>query len=60
MTGADRVCRALVPLKSPIPEDGELGAEDAADLLSISPRVMNYKIKTLAIEMPKRRMTIAS
>jgi Nif-specific regulatory protein len=34
--------------------------KDAADLLSISPRVMNYKIKTLAIEMPKRRMTIAS
>jgi DNA-binding NtrC family response regulator len=34
--------------------------KDAADLLSISPRVMNYKIKTLAIEMPKRRITIAS
>ena len=34
--------------------------KDAADLLSISPRVMNYKIKTLAIEMPKRRMTIAN
>ena len=34
--------------------------KDAADLLSISPRVMNYKIKTLAIEMPKRRMTMAS
>ena len=30
--------------------------KDAADLLSISPRVMNYKIKTLGIEMPKRRM----
>jgi two-component system, NtrC family, response regulator AtoC len=29
--------------------------KDAADLLSISPRVMNYKIKTLRIEMPKRR-----
>ncbi|MCC7033767.1 MAG: sigma-54-dependent Fis family transcriptional regulator [Acidobacteria bacterium] len=29
--------------------------KDAADLLSISPRVMNYKIKTLGIEMPKRR-----
>ncbi len=34
--------------------------KDAADLLSISPRVMNYKIKTLAIEMPKRRITVAS
>jgi two-component system, NtrC family, response regulator AtoC len=34
--------------------------KDAADLLSISPRVMNYKIKTLAIEMPRRRITIAS
>jgi len=30
--------------------------KDAADLLSISPRVMNYKIKTLKIELPKRRM----
>ncbi len=29
--------------------------KDAADLLSISPRVMNYKIKTLGIELPKRR-----
>jgi Nif-specific regulatory protein len=29
--------------------------KDAADLLSISPRVMNYKIKTLNIEMPRRR-----
>ncbi|MCC7124722.1 MAG: sigma-54-dependent Fis family transcriptional regulator [Acidobacteria bacterium] len=29
--------------------------KDAADLLSISPRVMNYKIKTLGIEMPRRR-----
>jgi Nif-specific regulatory protein len=34
--------------------------KDAADLLSISPRVMNYKIKTLVIDMPKRRMTMAS
>jgi Nif-specific regulatory protein len=33
--------------------------KDAADLLSISPRVMNYKIKTLAIDMPKRRMVMA-
>jgi DNA-binding NtrC family response regulator len=30
--------------------------KDAAELLDISPRVMNYKIKTLNIEMPRRRM----
>ena len=30
--------------------------KDAAELLQISPRVMNYKIKTLAIEMPRRRI----
>ena len=30
--------------------------QDAAELLHISPRVMNYKIKTLAIEMPRRRV----
>jgi len=29
--------------------------KDAAELLSISPRVMNYKIKTMGIEMPKAR-----
>ncbi len=29
--------------------------KDAADLLHISPRVINYKIKTLNIEMPKSR-----
>ena len=29
--------------------------KDAAELLSISPRVMNYKIKTLGIEPPRRR-----
>jgi DNA-binding NtrC family response regulator len=29
--------------------------KDAAELLSISPRVMNYKIKTLGIEFPKGR-----
>ncbi len=29
--------------------------KDAAELLSISPRVMNYKIKTLGIEFPRRR-----
>ena len=30
--------------------------KDAAELLQISPRVMNYKIKTLHIEMPRRRV----
>jgi two-component system response regulator HydG len=30
--------------------------KDAAELLHISPRVMNYKIKTLGIEMPRRRI----
>jgi two-component system, NtrC family, response regulator AtoC len=34
--------------------------KDAAELLSISPRVMNYKIKTLNIELPRRRMPPAS
>jgi len=34
--------------------------KDAADLLSISPRVMNYKIKTLRIEMPKRRSSLVA
>jgi Nif-specific regulatory protein len=29
--------------------------KDAAELLHISPRVMNYKIKTLGIAMPRRR-----
>jgi len=29
--------------------------KDAAELLSISPRVMNYKIKTLGIDYPRRR-----
>jgi DNA-binding NtrC family response regulator len=29
--------------------------KDAAELLSISPRVMNYKIKTLQIEFPRGR-----
>lgn len=29
--------------------------KDAAELLSISPRVMNYKIKTLEIELPRGR-----
>jgi DNA-binding NtrC family response regulator len=34
--------------------------KDAAELLQISPRVMNYKIKTLNIEMPRRRVLAAS
>jgi transcriptional regulator with GAF, ATPase, and Fis domain len=34
--------------------------KDAAELLGISPRVMNYKIKILNIEIPRsRRATIA-
>ena len=32
--------------------------KDAAELLSISPRVMNYKIKTLGIDYPRRRATV--
>src|SRR6187551_2558331 len=34
--------------------------KDAAELLQISPRVMNYKIKTLNIEMPRRRILAVS
>ena len=34
--------------------------KDAAELLSISPRVMNYKIKTMAIEMPRGRRVLAA
>jgi Nif-specific regulatory protein len=34
--------------------------KDAAELLNISPRVMNYKIKTLNIDMPRRRLPAAS
>ena len=33
--------------------------KDAAELLSISPRVMNYKIKTLGIEFPRGRRAAA-
>jgi hypothetical protein len=29
--------------------------KDAAELLAISPRVMNYKIKILNIEIPRSR-----
>src|SRR5205809_1658459 len=32
--------------------------KDAAELLNISPRVMNYKIKTLAIEYPRGRRIV--
>ena len=34
--------------------------KDAADLLHISPRVINYKIKTLGIEMPKNRRPVVA
>ena len=32
--------------------------KDAAELLSITPRVMNYKIKTLGIEIPRQRRAV--
>ena len=34
--------------------------KDAAELLDISPRVMNYKIKILNIELPKGRRSLES
>ena len=34
--------------------------KDAAELLAISPRVMNYKIKTLGIEIPRGRRMVAT
>jgi DNA-binding NtrC family response regulator len=34
--------------------------KDAAELLSISPRVMNYKIKTLGIEFPRGRRAVGA
>jgi len=34
--------------------------KDAAELLSISPRVMNYKIKTLGIDFPRGRRAALS
>jgi two-component system, NtrC family, response regulator AtoC len=34
--------------------------KDAAELLAISPRVMNYKIKTLNIQLPRRRLAVSS
>src|SRR5215471_14419008 len=33
--------------------------KDAAELLGISPRVMNYKIKILGIEIPRSRRAVA-
>lgn len=33
--------------------------KDAAELLSISPRVINYKIKTLDITLPRSRRSQA-
>jgi transcriptional regulator with GAF, ATPase, and Fis domain len=32
--------------------------KDAAELLAISPRVMNYKIKTLGIDFPRGRRAV--
>jgi hypothetical protein len=32
--------------------------KDAAELLGISPRVMNYKIKILSIEIPRSRRVV--
>ena len=34
--------------------------KDAAELLAISPRVMNYKIKTLGIEFPRNRRSMVA
>jgi transcriptional regulator with GAF, ATPase, and Fis domain len=34
--------------------------KDAAELLAISPRVMNYKIKTLGIDFPRGRRAQAA
>jgi DNA-binding NtrC family response regulator len=34
--------------------------KDAAELLSISPRVMNYKIKTMGITLPRGRRVVVS
>ncbi len=34
--------------------------KDAAELLSISPRVMNYKIKTLGIDFPRSRRSLVT
>src|SRR5690606_24134996 len=34
--------------------------KDAAELLSISPRVMNYKIKTLGIDFPRSRRALVT
>jgi transcriptional regulator with GAF, ATPase, and Fis domain len=34
--------------------------KDAAELLQITPRVMNYKIKTLGIDLPRPRRSMAA
>ena len=34
--------------------------KDAAELLAITPRVMNYKIKTLGIQLPRQRRMMAA
>jgi transcriptional regulator with GAF, ATPase, and Fis domain len=34
--------------------------KDAAELLGISPKVINYKIKTLRIDLPKGRRPIVA
>jgi len=34
--------------------------KDAAELLAISPRVMNYKIKTMRIDFPRGRRALAA
>ena len=45
---------AVVPT-AVVPAAAARVQKDAAELLSISPRVMNYKIKTLGIEFPRGR-----
>src|SRR5439155_1434803 len=48
----------IVPLANALIEALKMSnwvQKDAAELLSISPRVMNYKIKTLGIEFPRGR-----
>jgi two-component system response regulator HydG len=66
-TGRDHAALVKIPPSGVALEDVERFAliealkmsnwvqKDAAELLSISPRVMNYKIKTLGIEFPRGR-----
>ena len=44
---------------TPVSLSRRIGLGRPADLLAISPRVMNYKIKTLGIELPRRRSVTA-